>query len=113
MLPRLYPNQKAIRIAKTESNKENAYAIFNLAALQRAMTTLNPSAFKLWCWLNKNQNGYEFALSLVSVSQDTGLGKAAYQGAVRELIEKKYLIEVDLYENLTGYLFIESGYGGE
>lgn len=63
MLPRLYPNQKAIRIAKAVSNKENAYAIFNVAALQKAMTTLNPSAFKLWCWLNKNQTDYEFALS--------------------------------------------------
>jgi hypothetical protein len=47
------------------------------------------------------------------VTAETGLGKAAYQGAVRELIEKRYLIECDLYEKLTGYLFIENGYGGE
>jgi hypothetical protein len=32
---------------------------------------------------------------------------------VKELIEKGYLVEVELYENLTGYLFIENGYGGE
>lgn len=113
MIPRLYPNQKAIRIAKAESNKDNAYAIFNCAALQKAMTFLNPSAFKLWCWLNSNQNGYEFALSLADTAQHTGLGKTAYQGAVRELIEKKYLVECELYPNLKGYLFIEQGYGGE
>ena len=59
------PNQKTLRIEKEQSSKSNPYAMYNLKALQSAMLDLKGETFKLWCYLNKNQNGYTFALSKV------------------------------------------------
>ena len=113
MIPKLYSNQKAIRIAKTESNKDNPYAVINLAALEGAMKALKPNAFKVWCYLCRNQTNYEFALSGTEVQSKCNISKITYDNAVKELIEKQYLVEVELYDGLTGYLFIDKGYGGE
>lgn len=113
MIPKLYNNQKAIRIAKTECNKDNPYAVINLAALEGAMKALKPNAFKVWCYLCRNQTNYELALSGVDVQAKCNMSKKTYDTAVNELIEKQYLIEVELYDGLTGYLFIDKGYGGE
>lgn len=113
MIPKLYSNQKAIRIAKTECNKDNPYAVINLAALEGAMKALKPNAFKVWCYLCRNQTNYEFALSGMEVQTKCNMSDKTYRSAVNELIEKQYLVEVELYEGLTGYLFIDKGYGGE
>lgn len=97
------PNQKTIRIEKEQASKDNPYAIYNLNALKTAMLTLKGEAFKLWCYLDKNQNGYTFALSKVD-ALNWGIGsKSSYDRAVKELIEKGYLV------NITGnsYNFYE------
>lgn len=97
------PNQKTIRIEKEQANKDNPYAIYNLNALKAAMLDLKGEAFKLWCYLDKNQNGYTFALSKVD-ALNWGIGsKSSYDRAVKELIEKGYL------ENVSGnsYNFYE------
>lgn len=97
------PNQKTIRIEKEQANKENPYSIYNLNALKSAMLELKGEAFKLWCYLDKNQNGYTFALSKVD-ALNWGIGsKSSYDRAVKELIEKGYLV------NITGnsYNFYE------
>ena len=113
MLPRLAKNQKAIRIAKAQSDKNNTYTIFNFAATRKAMKELTPNAFKLWCYFNSNANGYEFGLSSKEVCEECGMSRNTYDKAVHILIDAGYLIQVELYENITGYLFIENGYGGE
>lgn len=88
------PNQKTIRIEKEQANKENPYSIYNLNALKSAMLELKGEAFKLWCYLDKNQNGYTFALSKVD-ALSWGIGsKSSYDRAVKELIDKGYLINV-------------------
>lgn len=67
------------------------------------MIDLKGETFKLWCYLGKNQNGYEFALSKVD-AMNWGMGsKSSYDRAVKELIEKGYLVETspnhyDFYE---------------
>ena len=97
------PNQKTVKVQKEKSNKENKYAIYNLDALNIAMIDLKGESFKLWCYLNKNQQGYEFALSKVDAIK-WGIGsKSSYDRAVKELIEKRYLVETstnhyDFYE---------------
>lgn len=86
-------NQKTIKIQKEKADKNNLYAIYNLDALQSAMIDLKGETFKLWCYLNKNQNGYEFALSRVDAIK-WGIGsKSSYDRAIAELKEKGYLIE--------------------
>lgn len=96
-------NQKTIKVLKEKCDKENLYAIFNLEALNAAMLDLKGESFKLWCYLNKNQNEYTFALSKVDALK-WGIGsKSSYDRAIAELIEKGYLVETssnhyDFYE---------------
>ena len=77
--------------------------MYNLDALQYAMIDLKGEAFKLWVYIGKNQNGYTFALSKVDAIK-WGVGsKSSYDRAVKELIEKGYLVErsknhFDFYE---------------
>lgn len=88
------PNQKTIRIEKEQANKDNPYTIYSLNALKSAMLDLKGEAFKLWCYLDKNQNGYTFALSKVD-ALNWGIGsKSSYDRAVKELIDKGYLFNV-------------------
>lgn len=96
-------NQKTININKEKSDKQHNYSIYNLDALQKAMQTLKGEAFKLWCYLNKNQAGYTFGLSKVD-ALSWGIGStASYARAVKELIDLGYLVETssnhfDFYE---------------
>ena len=86
-------NQKTINIQKEKADKSNLFAIFNIDALQTAMIDLKGETFKLWCYINKNQNGYTFALSKVDAIK-WGIGsKSSYDRAVAELIAKGYLVE--------------------
>lgn len=71
------------------------------------MKNLKPSAFKLWGYLNSNQMNYEFGLSSADAQKVCNFSYNTYAAAVNELIEKGYLVAVELYPNLTGYLFLE------
>ena len=113
MLPRLAANQKAIRIVKAKSDKDNTYTIFNFAATRKAMKDLTPTAFKVWCYFNSNAEGYEFGLSSKDVCETCGIARNTYDKAIHALIDAGYLIQAELYENITGYLFIENGHGGK
>lgn len=85
-------NQKVITTVKQAADKNNPYAIFNLNALQYAMIDLKGESFKLWCYINKNQNGHTFALSAVDAVK-WGIGsRSSYNRAVKELQEKRYLV---------------------
>ena len=81
------PNQKTVRVEKERCDKNNLYAMYNLQALSSAMLDLKGETFKLWCYLNKNQNGYTFALSKVDALK-WGIGsKSSYDRAVAELVQ--------------------------
>lgn len=85
-------NQKTVKTIKEKCSKENLYGMYNLDALQAAAINLKGEAFKLWCYIGKNQNGYIFALSKVDAMR-WGIGsKSSYDRAVKELIEKGYLV---------------------
>ena len=87
------PNQKTIETHKEPSDKDNPYSIFNLNALDCAASDLKNDTFKLWCYLNKNQAGYTFALSNVDAIK-FGIGsRSSYDRGIKELIEKGYLVE--------------------
>lgn len=89
------PNQKVIKVNKEPCNKNNLYAMYNLDALLYAMQDLKGETFKMWCYLNKNQQGYTFALSKVDAVQ-WGIGsKSSYDRAIGELINKGYLVAIE------------------
>lgn len=90
----IFANQKRISVQKENCDNQNLYALINLASLNQAMKVLNRgSSFKLWMYLAKNQNGYEFDLSKVDCSS-WGIKSDSYHSAVKDLIEKGYLQEV-------------------
>lgn len=73
-----------------------------------AMNDLTDKAFKLWCYLNKNQNDYNFYLSKTDALQYGISNKSSYDRSVSELIEKGYLQELGnnkyiFYENKNLY----------
>lgn len=68
------------------------------------MNNLNNSSFKLWCYLNKNQEHYQFELSQKACAE-WGIKKDSYYSAVKDLINKGYLICKN--ENSNIYSFYE------
>lgn len=88
------PNQKIIEVNKQLSDKNHYYSIHNLNALDYAAINLQSTVgFKLYIYIAKNQDKYKFDLSNVLFCKWTGCGRTAYNSAVRELIDKGYLVE--------------------
>ena len=100
-----YPNQKVITVKKTDSDGNHIYGIFNLEACSLAAHELSDKAFRLYIFLNLNQDGYTFALSPARIEAQFGINEKRCRSAVNELIEKGYVIQ---RENGTNwYTFFE------
>ena len=102
-------NQKTIRIAerikRSKESPDNYYATINLNALKLAMSSgLSETALKMWLYLDKNQDGYEFALSQ-KACLEWGICKTSYYKAVEELIKRGYLVPAN--EKESSFLFVE------
>ena len=94
------PNQKIVQISpRTKRNSQNLFATMNLIALQQAMRDLKGSSFKLWTYLNKNQDNYRFELSQKACAE-WGIKKDSYYSAVKDLIEKRYLVPLTQESNI-------------
>lgn len=107
-------NQKTIttKAAEHANTKTGVYGMFNIAAMQEAMTLLKPNTFKLWCYMAKNQNNYTFALSCKDACSFCKMTKPTYLACVQELIECSYLVNTSgnhyvFYEKLPEELNLE------
>ena len=79
----------------------------NKAAAEKAMK-MTTSAFKLWVYLDLNQNGHEFGLSRADVMKVCSISAGTYENAVKELVAKGFLIPVYFGER-EGFIFKEDG----
>lgn len=87
------PNQRHITIHKEPTNKKNLYTANNLAALDEAARRLqSKGGFKLYMYLAKNQDKYNFYLSSSDFMLWSGLGSTAYRSAFEELVKQGYMI---------------------
>lgn len=87
------PNQREITVAKAPTDKAHLYTANNLAALDEAARRLqSKGGFKLYMYLAKNQDKYNFNLSSNDFMLWSGLGYTAYTTAFTELEEEGYLI---------------------
>lgn len=84
------PGQKIIRIKREPKGK--IYSYINNDTEEMAAKELKAGAFKLWCYLRRNREGFTLALSPEDCEERYGIGLKQYRGAVKELIEKRYLI---------------------
>ena len=87
------PNQRVLTIHKEPTDKQHKYTCNSLEALGEAAKRLqSKGGFKLYMYLAKNQDKYNFALSSSDFRKWSGLGIAAYRTAFEELEKKGYLI---------------------
>ena len=88
------PNQKRITgIHKEPCDKSHVYALINQEAIRNAMLELKPSTVKVWFYFAKNQESYEFDLSSVAVCEYCNISDKTYREAVKELVDKRYLVQ--------------------
>lgn len=87
------PNQRVLTIHKEPTDKQHKYTCNSLEALGEAAKRLqSKGGFKLYMYLAKNQDKYNFALSSSDFCNWSGLGIAAYRTAFEELEKQGYLI---------------------
>lgn len=100
------PNQKIVHIAKRETrDKNHLYSMANIEATKRAISELNGAGLKVWLYMNKNQDNYEWALSFKDAT-DFGLKKDSYYNGIKELEAKGYL--VPFQEGSNKFYFYEN-----
>ena len=100
------PNQDFIKLAARKPwNEQNKFARMHVDALQEAMNNLKGETLKLWLYINKNKDFYEFDLSQ-KACEAWGLKKDAYYTAKKKLIELGYLVPAKQGSNI--YYFYES-----
>ena len=85
--------QKTVKVYKEPCDKRNFYTAINLTALSKAAKVLDGDAFKMWVYFSKNQHRYEFQLSSKHAEEAFSLSKRRYDNAVKELIEKGFLVD--------------------
>ena len=87
------PNQRVLTIHKEPTDEQHKYTCNSLEALGEAAKRLqSKGGFKLYMYLAKNQDKYNFALSSSDFCNWSGLGIAAYRTAFEELEKQGYLI---------------------
>ena len=87
------PNQRNITIKKEPCDKKNRYTINNLEAIDGAAVRLQSKAgFKLYIYLAKNQDKYNFDLPSSSFLAWAGVAYTAYTTAFKELVDQGYLV---------------------
>ena len=87
--------QKAVRVnKKREAEDKTDVRIDNVFKkdILEAMSNLKGATFKLYMYILSNQDGYIFGLSQKDVAVRAGIPEATYRTAVKELIDKGYLI---------------------
>ena len=96
-----YANQKDICVKKPGAR--SPFFLVEEKCLWYAMKNLTNGGLKLWCYLSSNRNNYNFALSHKAVGRTTGMSKGTYDNAIKELIDKEYLIR---YKDTNHYYFV-------
>lgn len=99
------PNQKSIITHKTKSDKASAYGIFNVEGTLKAASCLSDRAFKLFVRMNLHQDGHRYALSPAEIQKAIGMSDKRYREAVKELIEKGYLVQSEKHPGV--FVFYE------
>lgn len=100
------PNQRSVITHKTLSDKEHPYGICNIAATLTAAKELTDRAYKLYIRMSLHQDGHTYALSPVEINNSIGMTDKRYREAVKELIDKGYLVQHKDHKSV--YIFYEA-----
>ena len=89
-----YANQKRYHIQK-KIEKEDVFIMLPWKDYTAASNELTPAAMKLFMYLAKNQDGYEFWFSSKDYCQTFKLADSTFRKAKKELLDLGYLKESD------------------
>lgn len=110
-MQKVVPNQRIIKVKKAKADKDNLYGILNKKCVEMASSALDTKAgFKLYIYCAMNVNDYTFALSREHFMRYANCAESAYRSAVKELIDKGYLVEQEKKDN---FIFYEWGHNAE
>ena len=84
------PNQKKIIIQNAPCDRNNLYCMINIEAFQKAVSELSGAGLALWCYLAKNQNGYNLDLSPADAAK-WGIKRSSFYRAMDELTQLGYI----------------------
>lgn len=94
------PNQLVITVSKEKTDKQHLYSCINLEAIDYAAAYLHSiGAFKLWLYIAKNQNGYEFELSRSAFCEWSGVSPRTYSSSLDLLKEMHFLVRSPKQQN--------------
>ena len=100
------PNQRLITVNKELTDKDHLYTANNLKAVDEAAHYLRSKAgFKLYFYIAKNQNNYQFALSSADFCNWANVSMTAYKTSFEELVEEGYLVSKEGEKNT--YIFYD------
>ena len=102
---KVVPNQKVIETYKVNQKKGK---ILDIQTNRTAQKDLNAQAYVLYMHFVLNLPNYKEALSLEYIMTTTSLSERGYYKAVKELIEKKYLVQKPSKEYSEFYHFYEN-----
>ena len=86
-----YPNQFEMKIIK--KREEEVFLMIDWKDITTAGNVLSASAFKLFLYLSKNKDGYNFYFSPKDFINNFEMSDKTYRNARLELIEKGYLVQ--------------------
>lgn len=90
------PNQKVIKIHRTSHKDRNTFTTFDQYVQQIMMNELSTvGAVKLWLYLTRHQDSFEFALSSKDCIDNWGITASQYRTGFKELVDKGYLAEIN------------------
>lgn len=93
-MKKIYANQKVVNIKKQapkKGEKNNPYAIVNVAAVKAAMHILGKNEFHLYMYLILNQPDYSLALSPAAVRDSIGMSRTSCHDALKGLEKAGYI----------------------
>ena len=101
-----YPNQKTIttRKQKVDADGDALYTSFLQSAGKHACKTITKlSALKMWIYLEKNADGYFFALSPKDCAT-WGITRDMYKAGIAELLDKGFI----RHQEANRYIFCDA-----
>ena len=96
-----FPNQKEVGMVRPKLKPP--FSSVERECKYKAMNMLSGGGYKLWSYFIDSKNGRRIGLSHRDVGNMTGISKSTYDRAVKELIEKGFLIQ---YKDTSYYYFV-------
>ena len=102
---RVVPNQKVIEIHKVNDKRGK---ILDIQTNREAQKNLSPQTYVLYMHFVLNLPGYKEALSLEHILNTTSISERGYYKAVKELVDKQYLVRKPNNDFSEFYHFCEA-----